>query len=115
MTTGGQDRIVFVTCGTLTEARRIARKVVTRRLAACGNIIMGPVESIYRWKGKVEKAREILMVLKTTSKCLPELEKEVTRLHSYDVPECIALPIAAGSRQYLGWLHESVGLASRRE
>jgi periplasmic divalent cation tolerance protein len=108
MTAGGQNRIVLVTCGSLAEARRIAHAVVNKRLAACTNIAMAPVESIYWWKGKVEKAREFLMVLKTTSKRLPALEKEVKRLHSYDVPEFIALPIAAGSSDYLGWLQESV-------
>jgi periplasmic divalent cation tolerance protein len=109
MIAGGQSRCVLVTCGSLGEARRIARAVVIKRLAACANIFMIPLESIYRWKGKVEKAREVLMVLKTTSKRLPALEKEVNHLHSYDVPEFIALPIAAGSRDYLGWLQESVG------
>ncbi len=108
MIPGGQNRFVFVTCGSLTEARRIARAVVSKRLAACANVVMTPVESVYRWKGKVEKAREFLMVLKTTSKRLPALEKEVKRLHSYDVPEFIALSITAGSTDYLGWLQENV-------
>src|SRR5579864_2906760 len=92
MIAGGQNRCVLVTCGSLTEARRIARAVVTKRLAACANIVLSPMESIYRWKGKVEKAHEFLMVLKTSSKHLPALEREVKRLHSYDVPEFIALP-----------------------
>ena len=109
MIAGGPNRCVLVTCGSLTEARRIARVVVTKRLAACANIVLSPVASIYRWKGKVEKAREFLMVLKTSSKRLPALEREVKRLHSYDVPEFIALPIAAGSSKYLQWLQESVG------
>jgi periplasmic divalent cation tolerance protein len=98
------SRIVLVTCGTLAEARRIAKKVVAKRLAACANIVLGPVESIYTWKGKVEKAREWLMIIKTTSACLPALEHEVKRLHSYEVPEFIALPVAAGSKDYLAWL-----------
>ncbi len=108
MIAGGENRCVLVTCGSLAEARRIARAVVHKRLAACANIVMTPVESTYRWKGKVEKAREVLIVLKTTAKRLPALEKEVKRLHSYDVPEFIALPIATGSSDYLGWLQESV-------
>jgi len=108
MIAGGQNRCVLVTCGSLTEARRIARAVVTKRLAACANIVLSRVESIYRWKGKVEKAREFLMVLKTTSKRLPALEKEVKRLHSYDVPEFIALPLASGSSEYIRWLQDSV-------
>lgn len=105
---GGRGRVVLVTCGTLTEARRIARAVVSKRLAACVNIVLSPGESFYTWKGKLEKAREYLLVMKTMAKCLAELEREVTRLHSYDVPEFIALPIAEGSREYLAWLQESV-------
>lgn len=101
-------RVVLVTCGTLTEARKIARKVVGKRLAACVNVILSPVESHYIWKGKSEKAREYLLIIKTTSARLAKLEAEVKRLHSYDVPEFIALPVAAGSRDYLGWLHENV-------
>ena len=108
MRKGGQGRIVLVTCGTLTEARRIARSAVSRRLAACVNIILGPVESFYTWKGNLEKAREYLLVIKTTEKRLAKLEKEVKQLHSYKVPEFIALPILGGSKDYLAWLRESV-------
>jgi len=108
MIAGGQKRVVLVTCGSLREARGIAREVVEARLAACVNIVSAPVESVYRWKGKVERAREFLLVMKTTAKRLGALEKEVKRLHSYDVPEFIALPIAAGSREYLAWVGESV-------
>jgi len=104
----GAGRMVLVTCGTLKEARRIARAVVEKRLAACANLITSPVESCYRWRGKTEKAREFLMVIKTTEKRLEALEKEVKRLHSYEVPEFIALPIVAGSRDYLSWLREGV-------
>ena len=108
MIAGGQNRVVLVTCGSLAEGRRIAQGVVGARLAACVNIGSAPVESVYRWKGKVERAREFLLVMKTTAKRLRELEREVKRLHSYDVPEFIALPIAAGSREYLVWLGGSV-------
>jgi periplasmic divalent cation tolerance protein len=108
MKRGGRNRVVLVMCGTLTEGRRIARRVVSKRLAACVNIILSPAESFYTWKGKLEKAREYLLVMKTTARCLSELEKEVKRLHSYDVPEFIALPIAAGSNGYLSWLQDCV-------
>jgi periplasmic divalent cation tolerance protein len=101
-------RVVFVTCPTLALARKIARAVVQKRLAACVNIILSPVESLYTWKGKLEKAQEYLLVMKTTDKRLAELEREVKRLHSYDVPEFIALPISEGSRKYLSWLDDSV-------
>ncbi len=108
MKRGGRNRVVLVMCGTLTEGRRIARHVVSKRLAACVNIVLNPAESFYTWKGKLEKAREYLLVMKTTARCLSELEKEVKRLHSYDVPEFIALPIAAGSNGYLSWLQDCV-------
>src|SRR5882724_7069543 len=101
-----QYRIVLVTCGSIAEARRIGRTVVEKKLAACANIVPS-VESIYRWKGKVEGAREVLVVIKTTANRAPGLEREVKRLHSYDVPEFIVLPIVAGSRKYLAWLQES--------
>ena len=108
MRRGGQGRIVLVTCGSLTEGRRVARSAVSKRLAACVNIILSPVESFYTWKGNLEKAREYLLVIKTTEKCLAKLEKEVKQLHSYKVPEFIALPILGGSKDYLAWLRESV-------
>jgi periplasmic divalent cation tolerance protein len=108
MITGGKNRVVLVTCGTLLEARRIARVVVTKRLAACINIVLSPVESVYRWKNKVEKAREVLLLIKTTANLLAGLEREVKRLHSYENPEFIALPITAGSREYLSWLGDCV-------
>ena len=108
MVTGKGSRLVLVTCGSIVEARKIASHVVQKRLAACVNIVRGPVQSIYRWKGKVQSAREVLMVIKTTEKRLADLETEVKRLHSYDVPEFVVIPIAAGSREYLAWLEESV-------
>ena len=108
MKAGGGHRVVLVTCGTLTEGRNIARAVVGKRLAACVNVVLSPADSYYTWKGKPEKAREYLLVIKTTTKRLAELEKEVKRLHGYDVPEFIALPIAEGSSKYVSWLQESV-------
>ena len=98
----------MVTCGTIAEARRIARRVVSNRLAACVNIVQSPVESVYTWKGKVEKAREYLLMMKTTAKRLAELEREVGRLHSYDVPEFIAFKVTEGSASYVAWLSSSV-------
>jgi periplasmic divalent cation tolerance protein len=108
MISSRQSRVVLVTCGSIMEARRIANKVVRKRLAACVNILPGPIHSIYRWQGHVQSAREVLMVMKTTAKCLAELEREVLRLHSYDVPEFIVLPISAGSGKYLAWINDSV-------
>jgi periplasmic divalent cation tolerance protein len=108
MISGKQTRVVLVTCGSIVEARRIANQVVRKRLAACVNVVLGPIQSIYRWKGKVQSAREMLIVIKTTAKRLAELEKEVLRVHSYDVPEFIVLPISAGSAKYLAWINDSV-------
>ena len=107
-----QYRVVLVTCGSIAEARKIGRNVVEKKLAACANIVPS-VESIYRWKGKVERAREVLVVIKTTANRLPALESEVKRLHSYDAPEFIVLPIIAGSRKYLAWLQESTAPPNR--
>ncbi len=100
--------IVLVTCDSLIQGRAIAKAVVRNRLAACVNLVLGPVQSIYRWKGKVEVAREHLLVIKTTRKRLKALEREVLRLHSYDVPEFLVLPVSAGSVKYLSWLNQSV-------
>lgn len=100
--------VVLVTCANDKEAKRIARAVVEERLAACVNILPGAVESIYRWKGKVESAREKLLVIKTSKKSLAKLEAAVKRLHSYDVPEFVALSIGAGARAYLAWLGSCV-------
>jgi periplasmic divalent cation tolerance protein len=96
--------VVLVTCSSRREAARIANAVVARRLAACVNIVSAPVDSVYRWKGKLEKAREFLLLIKTSRRRLAALRREVEKLHSYDAPEFIALPIAAGSPKYLAWL-----------
>jgi len=104
--------VVLVTCGSKNEGRRVARALVEARLAACVNVVHAPVESIYRWKGKLETAREFLLVIKTSRKRFAALEAEVRRLHSYKVPEVIALPIERGSRSYLAWLGESLDRAT---
>ena len=111
--TGREDSLtgkclVFVTCASAAEAKRIARAIVEARLAACVNIFPGSVNSVYRWKGKVESARERLLLIKTSQKLLPKLQAAVQRLHSYDVPEFIAVPVIAGSRAYLAWLDENL-------
>ena len=98
--------VVLVTCASSAEAHRIARRLVEDRLAACVNVVGAPLHSVYRWKGKVESAREHLLVIKTSRRRLPALQRAVLKLHSYDVPEVIAIPIAAGSPAYLKWLAE---------
>ena len=104
----GRVRIVLVTCGSMAEGRKIARAVVEKRLAACVNVGTAPVESYYRWKGKLEKALEFQLVMKTTASRLKELEKEVTRLHSYEVAEFVVLKVEEGSKEYLSWLQDCV-------
>jgi periplasmic divalent cation tolerance protein len=102
-------RVVLVTVQSLTEGRKIAKNVVKKRLAACVNILHSPMSSVYRWKEKVETAHEYLLLIKTTAAGYAALEKEIARMHGYDVPEIVALPIAAGSTEYLAWLRASVG------
>jgi periplasmic divalent cation tolerance protein len=103
------DRIVVLTtCGSAAEARKIARRLVGEKQAACVNILRVPVESIYRWKGNVESAREFLLLIKTQKKMFAGLERTIRQLHSYDVPEILALPVSAGSKGYLQWINDSV-------
>jgi periplasmic divalent cation tolerance protein len=98
--------LVLTTCGTRREANRIARALVTQRLAACVNISGKPVRSIYRWKGKIEQANEFSLLIKTTKGCLAELQSALKRLHTYEVPEFLVLPVAAGSPAYLAWIDD---------
>jgi periplasmic divalent cation tolerance protein len=86
---------------------------VERRLAACVNEMGTPVRSVYRWKGKVETAEEFLLVIKSTKRRFVALLDAVRELHSYEVPEIIALPVVEGSRAYLNWIGESVGERER--
>jgi len=100
-------RIVLTTTGSQEEARKIAHGLVERRLAACVNIL-GPMESVYRWQGKVEAAPEFLLVIKTTASAFARVRDAIQELHSYDVPECVMLNIEDGSEAYLTWLGEAV-------
>jgi periplasmic divalent cation tolerance protein len=104
MKTTVEPRIVLVMVRTLSEGRKIARSVVKKQLAACVNIVLSPVNSIYRWEGKVEVAHEYLLLIKTTSARYADLEAEIVKLHSYDVPEIVALPVAGGLAEYVAWL-----------
>jgi periplasmic divalent cation tolerance protein len=102
-----QFRLVLVTCSSLPEARKISRSLLQKHLAACVNIHTTPVESIYHWKGKIETAREHLLLIKTTTRRLKSLEREVLRRHSYQTPEFLVLPMSSGSQAYLRWLSDS--------
>ncbi len=95
--------VVLMTAGSQEEAERIAQALVAEMLAACVNVVPG-VTSIYRWEGKVQRDQEWLLVAKSRRDALDRLIERVQALHSYDVPEIIALPLAGGSEPYLRWL-----------
>jgi periplasmic divalent cation tolerance protein len=100
-------RVVLTTTPSEEEARQIARALVGERLAACVNIIP-KVESIYRWQDKVEEAEEYLLLIKTTESAFALLQEKLKELHSYELPECVALAMTAGSPTYLKWIDDSV-------
>ena len=104
-------RLVFVTCASQATAERIAETLVMERLAACVNIIGkddGFVRSFYIWEGTLERATEVLLIIKTTDERLAALEKRVAELHEYTTPEFLAVPVISGSNAYLEWLTKSV-------
>lgn len=98
---------IRTTAGTFSEAESIAAALVENRLAACAQII-GPVKSVYRWEGKVESAEEYLLLVKTSSDRYGAVESEIRRLHSYQVPEILAVPVDLGFDAYLAWLRDQV-------
>jgi periplasmic divalent cation tolerance protein len=99
--------LVYVTAGSPAEGDRLARALVEERLAACVNRI-APVQSVYRWQGKLEQSEEELLIVKTRKTLFAALESRVRELHSYSVPEIIAVPIVDGSEGYLRWLGEQL-------
>ena len=105
--------VVFMTAANPEEAGRLAETLVENRLAACVQILP-EIESVYRWQGKVERQREVLLIAKTTRAKFEELEKKVRAIHSYETPEIVALPLSDGSGPYLEWLSASVAVASKR-
>ena len=100
-------RIVLTTAGSEEEARKIAQHMVEHKSAACVNIIP-QIESVYRWQGKIESSREWLLLIKTTIEKFPAVRDAIRTLHSYDLPECVAIAIDDGSREYLQWIGASV-------
>ena len=99
--------VVFITASSIKEARKIALVLLSKKVAACVNIIKG-VESFFVWQGKKERAKEILLIAKTEISHFEELKKQVKKAHSYKTPEIIALPIIAANKEYLKWIEESV-------
>ncbi|MEO7145801.1 MAG: divalent-cation tolerance protein CutA [Bryobacteraceae bacterium] len=100
--------VVFSTCDSPEAAGRIARTLVETGVAACVNIIPG-ARSIYRWQGKIEESGELLLIVKSSRALLPRMMAELAKLHSYEIPEVIAVPIVDGSPAYLDWLTHELG------
>ena len=99
--------VVLMTAGSQEEAEKIANALVKEMLAACVNVLPG-VTSVYRWEGQVQRDREWLLIAKTTRQVLDELVRRVQALHSYDLPEVVALPVVGGNQAYLRWIDGEV-------
>ena len=106
------DKIVVMSsCGSAAEAGKIAESLVEKRLAACVSILAG-AQSVYRWQGAMERTNEFLLIIKSTRPLFAELRKELLRIHSYEMPEVLALPVVDGSASYLEWIDREVVLPS---
>jgi len=99
--------VVFMTAANTEEAARLAEMLIEKRLVACAQILP-EMESVYRWQGRIERQREVLLIAKTTRARFADLEREVRAIHSYETPEIVAVPVVAGSAPYLHWLHTSL-------
>ena len=99
--------VIFVTTNSPRSAKKISQSLVKKKLVACSNIV-NKIESVFRWKGKIEKSNEVLLILKTKKNLFDRIVQEVKDLHSYETPEIIALPIACGSEDYLEWIEKEV-------
>lgn len=97
--------VVFVTTSSVEEGQKIGRTLVEERLVACTNII-SPIQSIFQWQGKISDEREALLIAKTKGPLFNDIVVRVKQLHSYKVPEIIAVPIVDGSQDYLDWISE---------
>jgi len=101
--------VVFMTTATKKEAQKIVRSLLNKHLIACANIL-GPVNSQFWWQGKIDRANEFLVLMKSNEKVFEKLSKTTKRMHSYDVPEILAFPVVKGWTPYLEWLNASLGL-----
>src|ERR1051325_9745941 len=102
-----ENIVILSTCNNEEEASRIARALIADSLAACVNVLPGG-RSFYRWKGEVEDAAECLLVIKSSRRLFDALKAAIEKIHSYEVPEIVALPIVDGAPNYLSWLRESL-------
>jgi periplasmic divalent cation tolerance protein len=100
-------RLILSTASSREEAKNIASELVSRRLAACVNIL-GPVSSVYHWQGEVENSEEFLLLIKSTQAQFPQIQDAIRELHSYQVPELISFTIESGLESYLDWIGASV-------
>jgi periplasmic divalent cation tolerance protein len=98
--------VIFITCPNIKEANHIASVLIDKKLAACVNIIP-KIDSIFRWQGKIDKASEVLLIVKSRKSLFKKIAATVKKHHSYDTPEIIALPIILGNKKYLHWLKDS--------
>jgi periplasmic divalent cation tolerance protein len=98
-----EARIILTTVGEKETADKIAAGLVERRLAACVNIV-GPIQSVYRWQGKVETATEFLLIIKTTAEQASRLESVFKEIHPYELPEHVEVSVEGGSETYLDWI-----------
>ena len=98
--------VIFITCANKREATRIAQRLVGKRLVACVNLAER-VESIFWWQKRIDSATEVLLITKSKKSLIDKIVKQVRSLHSYSVPEIIALPIVAGNKDYINWINES--------
>ena len=101
--------IILSACPTQRSAHQLARLLVRKKLAACINIIPG-IQSYFWWKGKVDKAREFLLIIKTKRECFEDITKVLQKTHPYEIPEIIGFPLEKGFRKYLRWLEDSLAL-----
>lgn len=101
--------VILITTPNRREAVRIGQAVVKKKLAACANIL-SPVTSIFRWKGRIEKSREALLIMKTTSRRYAALAKTISSMHPYEVPEIIALKVTKGLPRYIAWVHRETAI-----
>jgi periplasmic divalent cation tolerance protein len=106
--------VIMVTAASRRECRKIGRHLIEAKLAACVNITQ-PIESIYRWEGKIADEKEFALMIKSTRDLFPEIKAAITKIHSYHTPEIICLPIIEGSRNYLQWVSDSVKQAAHTE
>jgi len=98
--------VILVTAMNVEEANTISKKLVEDKLVACVNIL-DQVKSIFRWEGKIDEAQEVLMIMKSRKALFEKIVKVVKSLHSYSVPEVIALPVIDGNKDYLDWIKNS--------